>query len=69
MQYILGYFAWGYNISGDTKYPVTPCIYTPSEWMLVLRMQKFGEVKLYKEEVNTILLTCSLFSVMYAEIR
>ena len=24
MQYILGYFAWGYNISGDTKYPVTP---------------------------------------------
>ena len=24
MQYILGNFAWGYNISWDTKYPVTP---------------------------------------------
>ena len=23
MQYMLGYFTWGYNILGDTKYPVT----------------------------------------------
>ena len=41
VQNILGYFVWGYNFLGGTKYPVTPAVTIVT---VVSTLGKHGEV-------------------------